>query len=202
MIKASLLMNACHRIILDSTNAAVKLLVQLTQETKYHCGLEQTRNTHMKYCWILGCRAVVKQTIRHCLSCCRMLQDVSIPQMADLQAERLLKKNQFVFETTGLYFIGPFPVKNNGRLSSRYILLFACLVVRAVYLEISNDLTRDSTINCIMRFISRSGKPNKFVSDCCKSFVGSNNALQSSIAPLKESKLFAAKLHLMNVEID
>ena len=37
---------------------------------------------------------------------------------------------------------------------------------------------------------------------CGKSFVGSNNALQSSIAELKESKIFAAKLHLMNVEID
>ena len=136
------------------------------------------------------------------MPCRRVLQDVSTPQMADLPEDRLPKKNQFVFETTGLDFIGPFPVKNNGRLSSRYILLFTCLVVRAVHLEVSNDLTTESTINCIRRFVSRRGKPNKFVSDCGKSFVGSNNALQSSIAELKESKLLAAKLHLMNVEID
>ena len=124
----------------------------------------------MEYYWILRCRAVVKQTTRHCLPSRRMLQDVSTPQMADLPAERLLKKDQFVFETTGLDFIGPFHVKNNGRLSSRYILLFTCLV-RAVYLEFSNDLTTDSTINCITRFISRRGKPNIFVSDYGKSFV-------------------------------
>ena len=173
-----------------------------THETNCHCGSEQTRNTLMEYYWILRCRAVVKQTKRHCLPCRRMQQDVSNPQMADLLKERLPKKNQFVFETTGLGFIGPFPVKNNGRLSSRYILLFICLVVRAVHLEVSIDLTTDSTINCIRRFISRRGKPNKFVSDCGKSFVDSNNDLQSSIVELKESKLLAAKLHSMNVEID
>ena len=156
----------------------------------------------MDYYWIFRCTAVVKQTIRHCLPCRRMLQDVSIPQLADLPAEILPVKNQFFFETTGLDFIGLFPVKNHGRLSSRYFLLFARLVVRAVHLEVSNDLTTDSAINCIRRFISRRGKLNKFVSDSGKSFVGSNNALQYSFAELKESKIFAAQLHLINVEID
>ena len=65
-----------------------------------------------------------------------MFQDVSIPKMADLPQERLPKNNQFVFETAGLDFFGPFPVNNNGKLSSRYVLLFTCLVVRAVHLEV------------------------------------------------------------------
>ena len=110
----------------------------------------------MEYYWILRCRAVVKQTIRHCLPCRRMLQDISIPQMVDLPAERLPKKNWFVFETTGLDFIGPFPVKNHGRLSSRYILLFTCLVVRAVHLEVWNDLTTASlrgNSNCFEKIL-------------------------------------------------
>ena len=144
----------------------------------------------MRYYWILRCRAVVKQTTRHCHPCRRMMQDVSIPKMADLPQEMLPKDNQFVFETTGLDFIGPFPVKNNGKLFSRYVLLFTCLAVRAVRLEVSNDLSTDSTINCKRRFVSRRKKPNKFISDCGKSFVGSNNSLQSSIADLKASKSF------------
>ena len=177
-------MTARHPIILDGNNAAVKLLVQHTHTKLIVIVVPSRLETLMEYYWILRCRSVVKQTIRHYLPCRRMLQDVCTPQMADLPEDRLPKKNQFVFETTGLDFIGPFPVKNNGRLSSRYILLFTCLVVRAVHLEVSNDLTTDSTINCIRRFVSRRGKPNKFVSDCGKSFVGSNNALQSSIAEL------------------
>ena len=113
----------------------------------------------MEYYWILRCRAVVKQTIRHCLSCGRTIQDVNIPKKADLPQEGLPKNNQFVFETSGLDFIGPFPVKNNGKLFSRYVLLFKCLVVKAVYLEVSNDLSTDSTTNCIRRFVSREENP-------------------------------------------
>ena len=96
---------------------------------------------------------------------------------------------------------GPFPVKEHGRNRPRYILLFTCLVVRAVHLEVAVDLTTDSTINCICRFISRRGKPKKF-SDCGKSVVASNNSLQSSIASLRNSHDFASHLHLMQVEIE
>ena len=106
-------------IILDGNNASVKLLVQHTHETNCHCGPVQTRNTLMEYYWILRRRAVVKQTICHCLPSRRMLQDVSTPQMAGLPAERLPKKNQFVFETNALNFIGPLLVINNNKLSSR-----------------------------------------------------------------------------------
>ena len=40
--KASLLMTARHAIVLDGNNAAVRLLVQHTNETNCHCGPEQT----------------------------------------------------------------------------------------------------------------------------------------------------------------
>ena len=194
-------MTSRYPLILDGNNIATRLLIQHTHELNCHCGPEQTKNILMRYYWIIRCRAVEKQTIRQCLPCRRMIQDISIPKMADLPEERLPKNNQFVFESTGLDFVGPFPVKNNGKLFSRYVLLFTCLVVRAVHLEVSNDLCTDSTINCIRNFVSWRVKPNKFISDCRKSFVDSNNSLQSSIANLKASKSFAAKLHLMKVKI-
>ena len=187
--KASLLTTSCYSLTLDGNNTATRLLIQHTHELNCHCGPEQTRNILMEYYWILRCRAAVKQTIRHCFPCRRMIQDVSIPKMADLPQERLPKNNQFVFETTGLDFIGPFPIKNNGKLSSHYVLLFTCLVVRAVHLEVSIDLSTDS-INCMGRFVSRRGKTNKLISDCGKSFIGSNNSVQSSIADLRASKSF------------
>ena len=122
--------------------------------------------------------------------------------MADLPEFRLPRKNHQVFQNTGLDFAGPFPVKEHGRNRPRYKLLFTCLVVRAVHLEVAVDLTTDSTINCIRRFISRRGKPKKFFSDCGKSFVGLNNSLQSSIASLRNSHDFASHLHLIQVKIE
>ena len=171
-------------LILDGNNQSVRLMVKLFHQTNMHCGTEQTRSLLMELYWILRCRSVVKQTVRQCISCRRMIQEVAAPQMADLPEFRLPRENHQVFQTTGLDFVGPFPVKEHGRNRPRYILLFTCLVVRAVHLEVAVDLTTDSTINCIRRFISRRGKPKRFFSDCGKSFVGSNNSLQSSIASL------------------
>ena len=96
--KASLLMTSRYPLILDCNNTATRLLIQHTHNC--HCGPEQTRNILMEYYWILRCRAVVKQTIRHCLPRRRMIQDVSIPKIADLPQERLPKNNQFVSEST------------------------------------------------------------------------------------------------------
>ena len=200
-LSKSLLVISRYPLILDGNNTATRLLIQHTHELLCHCGPEQSRNILMEYYWILRCRAVVKQTIRHCRPCRRMIQNIRFPKLADLALERLPKCNQFVFETTGFDFIGLFPVKNKGNLFSRYVLIFTCLVFRPVHLEISNHLITDSAINFRTRFVSRRGKPNTFISDCAKSFVGSKNSLKSSIANLKASKSFAAKLHLMKVEI-
>ena len=86
--KPSLLMTSRYPLILDGKNLATRLLIQHTHELNCHCGPEQTRNILMEYYWILRCRAVLKQTIRHCLPCRRIIQDVSIPKIAELPQER------------------------------------------------------------------------------------------------------------------
>ena len=126
-----------------------------------HCGTEQRRSLLMEIYWFLWCRAVIKETIRECIPCRRLIHEMAAPQMADLPKYGLQKENRHVFQTTGLDFVGPFPVEEHGRNGPIYILLFTCLVVRAVHLEVAVDLTTDSIINCIRRFVSRRGKPKK-----------------------------------------
>ena len=63
-----------------------------------HCGKEQTRNLLMELYRILMCRAVVKQTIRQCIPCRRMIHEVDALQMADLQEFRLPRKNHLFFK--------------------------------------------------------------------------------------------------------
>ena len=93
-------------------------------------------------------------------------------------------------------------IKNLVTVMARYVLLFTCLVLRAAHLEFAVDLTTDSKINCIRRFVNRRGKPKKFFSHCGKAFVGSNNSLQSSIASLRDCQHFESQLHLMQVKIE
>ena len=200
--KAMVLETARHPLILDGVNTIVKLLIKNTHVVNSHSGVEQTRSFLMEYYWILKCRAVVRQTIRQCIPCRRMTREISPPQMSDLPSERLPLQNHIAFATTGLDFIGPFPIKQCGKFSTRYILLFSCLVVRAVHLEVSESLSTDSTMSCIRRFISRRGKPKIFYSDNGKSFVGSCSELRKGIEALRSSREFASKLHILDVDIN
>ena len=196
--KALRLETARFPLILDGNNQSVRLMVKPAHQTNMHCGTEQTRNLLMELYWILRCRAVVKQTVRQCIPCSGMIQEVAAPQMSDLPEFRLPQEIHHVFQTTGLDFIGPFPDKELGKNRARCILLFTCLVVSAVHLDAAVDLTTDSSINCIRHFVSRTGKPKKFC-DCGKYFIGPNTSLQSSIASLRDCQDFASHLHLMQV---
>ena len=86
---AMVLETARHPLILDGVNPIVKLLIKNTHVVISHSGVEQTRSFLMEYYWILICRAVVRQTIRQCIPCRRMAQEINPPQMSDLPSERL-----------------------------------------------------------------------------------------------------------------
>ena len=116
--KALRLEAAQFPLILDGNNQSVRLMVKHIHQTNMHCGTEQTRKLLMELCWILRCRVVVNQTVRQCIPCRRMIQEVAAPQLADLLEFRLPQKIK-VFQTKGLDFIGSFPVKENGYYSSR-----------------------------------------------------------------------------------
>ena len=56
-----------------------------------------------------------------------------------------------------------------------YIAIFVCFVIKAVHIELVTDLTKDSCVLAIRRFISRRGIPRKILSDNGKNFVGARN---------------------------
>ena len=79
--------------------------------------------------------------------------------MADLPPERL-SYLQPPFSLTGVDYFGPVTVKRDYRTRSlsghnkRYVCLFACLSFRAIHLELCEDMSTDSFIMALRRFIS------------------------------------------------
>ncbi|GFT48824.1 integrase catalytic domain-containing protein [Trichonephila clavipes] len=60
-----------------------------------------------------------------------------------------------------------------------WIVLFTCVIYRAVHLELITSLSTDSFILAFRRFIARRGRPTTIYSDNEKNFVGTFNALNS-----------------------
>ena len=66
------------------------------------------------------------------------------------------------------------------------ILLFACSLTRAVYIELLPDRTIDQFIPCLKKFVARRGRPNKIYSDNVKTFTATSKWIRDI---MKDEKL-------------
>ncbi|XP_035215739.1 uncharacterized protein LOC118189268 [Stegodyphus dumicola] len=60
-----------------------------------------------------------------------------------------------------------------------YVCVFVCFSAKAVHLEQVGDMTTDSFIAALKRFIARRGRPKEMYSDCGSNFIGANRQLKS-----------------------
>ena len=124
--------------------------------------------------------------------------------MADLPQERL-SYLQPPFSFTGVDYFGPVTVKQVYRTRSlsrhnkRYVCLFTCLTFRAIHLELCEDMSTDSFIMALRRFISRRGCPLKIMSDNGTNIVGANNELKKCLKGLSQ-KTMKNELLTHNIE--
>ena len=138
-------------------------------------GHEFSRSSVQQQFWILKTRKELRQLIRRCITCRRQQQDVIQPIMADLPKERLPSSTNFPFRKSRVDYLGPFFIKA-PRAEKRYILLFTCLVTRAIHIEITEKLNTDELILAIRRFICRRGQPHSIRSDNATTFISANKA--------------------------
>ena len=69
-------------------------------------------------------------------------------------AGKMNKATLFTF--TGLDYLGPFYVK--GQLTKKvWICLFTCLTIRAIHLEVKDDMTAEQFLMALRRFIPKIG---------------------------------------------
>ena len=91
------------------------------------------------------------------------------------------------FEVVGVDYAGPIKyVTKRKKEAKTYILLFACGLTRAVYIELLPDQTVDQFIPCLKRFVARRGRPNKIYSDNAKTFTTTSKWIRDI---MKDEKL-------------
>lgn len=89
------------------------------------------------------------------------------------------------FMKVGVDYAGPFSIKENRLRKPRqykiYLAVFVCFTIRAVHLEYLSDLSTESFIAALNRFVARRGLPTDIYSDCGTNFVGKNNLLRALV---------------------
>lgn len=162
-----------HPILLDSSHRLTKLLFEREHKRFLHAGPQLLLSIMRETVWPINGRRLARTTVRRCVTCRRMQGKTLCPKMGDLPSQRVTAN--FPFLSVGIDFAGPFFTLNRkgrgAKLQKSYLCLFICLSYKCLHLEAVTDLTKDSFILTLNRFISRRGKPVEIFCDNGRNFV-------------------------------
>lgn len=176
--------NKMHPILLSSKHRFTMLLLRHEHMRMLHAAPQALLYEVRQQWWPVGGRNLARQVVHECILCKRLKGNILHPLMGNLPKERVTPTYPFLY--CGVDYAGPVLTLNRkgrgARTVKSYICLFVCFITRAVHLELVSDLTSESYILALKRFISRRAKPLEIFSDNGKNFVGAMNEFGKFLA--------------------
>ncbi|XP_043196375.1 uncharacterized protein LOC122367397 [Amphibalanus amphitrite] len=176
-----------HPLILPSEVRVTELLIQDIHEKVRHEGRQHVLADLRRRFWVIRANAAVRRCLLQCISCRRRMRPVEIQKMADLPSDRD-RQAEHPWQSTGVDLFGPFYTRRGRAQAKRYGVIFTCLAMRAVHIEVAESLSTDSFICALRRFIARRGSHVRIMrSDNGTNFVGADRELKREVDMLMES---------------
>lgn len=169
-------------VIIPGHHYLATLIVRHHHEMVKHQGRHFTEGAiRADGLWLVGGKRCVQRTIFKCVTCRKLRGKIEQQQMGELPAERLQTAPPFTY--VGLDVFGPWEVssrRTRGGLanSKRWAVLFTCMCVRAVHIEVIESMSASSFINALRRFFSLRGAPTQIRSDRGTNFVSACKELK------------------------
>lgn len=175
-------------VILPRTHYCTGLLIQHFHEKFHHIHHDTCLNEIRQHFYIPRLRVELKKVRRNCQFCKNSASSPVIPEMSGLPKARLSPFTR-PFSYVGIDYFGPFYVKVARHQEKRWGVLFTCLTIRAVHIEIAHTLTTDSCIMAIQNFVARRGTPLEIYCDNGTNFRGAETELTNAIKKINFEKL-------------
>jgi len=97
---------------------------------------------HQRY-WIPGASVAIRKILSKCVICKRLQAAPGHQQMANLPLNRV-SPDKPPFTYVGVDCFGPFEIKIRRSMVKRYGVIFTCLAIRAIHIEVVQSLDTDS----------------------------------------------------------
>ena len=176
---SGLQLSAKHPCILPYRHPVSTLVARSVHE-RCHLGREWVVSLIRKSYWIIKVRSLVYKTCKDCITCKKLFAPSGVQKMADLPEERL-QYDKLPFDHVSVDCFGPYSAKYRRTTCKRYGCVFTCHNTRAIHIEKLDDLSCESFINGMRRFISRRGKPSLIKSDRGTNFTAAESELRKSM---------------------
>ncbi|XP_068120871.1 uncharacterized protein [Hyperolius riggenbachi] len=182
--QASLEPDERNPLIIPGHHHVTRLIVQHYHIQVKHQGRLFTEGAlHTAGLWIVGAKRCVSSIIFSCITCRKLRGMLQTQKMANLPADRLSMDPPFT--NVGLDVFGPWSVtarqtRGGQANSKRWAVIFTCMTIRAVHIEVIESMDTSSFINALRRFIAIRGPVKHIRSDRGTNFIGAAKELQIS----------------------
>lgn len=169
-----------HPLFIPSKHKITQLIFRHEHERLLHAGPQSLlAHIHRSY-WPLRGKAIATKTVHKCIVCFRFNPSLETPFMAPLPRERVVVSR--AFSRSGVDFCGPLFIKSGLRrvVSIKcYVSVFVCFATRAIHLELVSDLSTQTFLAALDRFMARRGLCAHIHSDNGTHFVGAAKVLKN-----------------------
>ncbi|PFX23509.1 Retrovirus-related Pol polyprotein [Stylophora pistillata] len=145
--------------------------------TQFHLGtlhgeVVSTMATVRELYWVLRLRRLTKRIVKSFHSSLRFQAQAFLsPPQGDLPRDHT--EGQTPFQVVGVNYAGPLKYHKNAKTEGKaYVLLYACSLTRALFLDLLPNLETKEFLASFKHFIARRGRPQKGYSDNGRTFVG------------------------------
>ncbi|XP_039863534.1 uncharacterized protein LOC120718871 [Simochromis diagramma] len=169
LIEAKIGFHEKRPLVLPGRHHVTTLIVRHFHEQVRHQGRLFTEGAvRSAGYWIVGGRRCINRLVFECVTCRRLRGRCEVQKMADLPPDRLSMEPPF--SNVGIDVFGPWSVsarrtRGGHADSKRWAVLFTCLCVRAIHIEVIESLDSSSFINAFRRFMAIRGPLKNIRSD-------------------------------------
>ena len=155
-----------------------------------HVGRNHVLSLLRERFWILKPNSAVRKVLSKCVSCRRRQGRTCVQKMADLPPDRTTL-DEPPFTSVGIDYFVPFLIRQGRSERKRYNVVFTCLVVRAIHIEIAHSLDTSSFIQALRRFLARRGNVKEIRTDNGSNFIGAKRELREAIENWNQNQILS-----------
>lgn len=177
-------------ILLPHDDEGSRLLVMKTHASDclHSGGVAAVLHNLLRRYFVLRARRLVRSVIVKRGACRKFKAVAGCEEVPCLPRFRL--ETSAPFATTGVDFAGPLFYKDENKKNHKgYLLLFTCMVTRAVHLELTSEMSTYELLLAFRRFYNRFRTVSQFVSDNGQTFKRAAKEFKITFGNLRKEEM-------------
>ena len=167
-------------VVLGKNHHLTYLFIRKAHFDCKHLGIQATlTNIRLKGFWITAARSTIKKVLAECITC-RKFNNFAYKYPRFTNFTKAQVDLFRPFQHVGVDFTKHWWIKVKGSTQAQkmFILIYTCLNIRAIYLDLIPDMSSATFVQSFQRFVNRFGVPDVVYSDNARSFAQGTDAIE------------------------